>query len=86
MYCGIAEILSGQVIPIPLFPTVLRNIATLLPLAYISDFSFRIYSGNIVGPQIIQGLILQITWLFIVIILGLKSSNNIIKRVSVQGG
>ena len=45
MYCSIAEILSGQVIPIPLFPTFLKNIAILLPFAYISDFSFRIYSG-----------------------------------------
>ena len=86
MYCGIAEILSGQVIAIPLFPTFLRTIATLLPFAYISDFSFRIYSGNIAGPEIIQGLIIQITWLIVIIILGMISSNKILKRVSVQGG
>ena len=46
-------------------------IATLLPFAYISDFSFRIYSGNIIGTDIIQGLIIQITWLFIIVILGM---------------
>lgn len=86
MYCGIAEILSGQVIAIPLFPTLLRNIATILPFAYISDFSFRIYSGNIAGPDILQGLIIQITWLIIIIILGILSSNKLLKRVSVQGG
>ena len=86
MYCGIAEILSGQVIPIPLFPTLLKNIATILPFAYISDFSFRIYSGNIVDTNIIQGLTIQITWLIIIVILGIISSNKILKRVSVQGG
>jgi len=80
MYCGIAEILSGQVIAIPLFPTLLRNIACILPFAYISDFSFRIYSGNIAGSEIISGLTIQI------VILGIIASNNILKKVSVQGG
>ena len=86
MYCGIAEILSGQVIAIPLFPVFLRNIAIVLPFAYISDFSFRIYSGNIAGTQIIQGLTIQIIWLFIILFLGLILSNRLLKRVSVQGG
>lgn len=86
VYCSIAEILAGQVIPIPLFPTFLRTIAVVLPFAYISDFSFRIYSGNITGVAIGQGLIVQITWLIIMIILGLVLSNKILKRVSVQGG
>lgn len=86
VYCSIAEILAGQVIPIPLFPTFLRTVAVVLPFAYISDFSFRIYSGNITGVAIGQGLIVQITWLIIMIILGLVLSNKILKRVSVQGG
>ena len=86
VYCSIAEILAGQVIPIPLFPAFLRTIAVVLPFAYISDFSFRIYSGNITGVAIGQGLIVQITWLIILIILGLVLSNKILKRVSVQGG
>lgn len=86
MYCSTAEILAGQVIPIPLFPTVLKAIATVLPFAYISDFSFRIYSGNITGVAIAQGLVIQIAWLIILIILGMLCTNKILKRVSVQGG
>lgn len=86
MYCGIAEILSGQVIPIPLFPTFLKSIAVLLPFAYISDFSFRIYSENIVGTTIFQGLLIEITWLIILIIIGIFATKGILKRVSVQGG
>ncbi len=86
VYCSIAEILAGQVIPIPLFPAFLKSIAVLLPFAYISDFSFRIYSGNIRGFAIGQGLIVQIVWLIIMIILGLLFTNKILKRVSVQGG
>jgi ABC-2 type transport system permease protein len=86
VYCSIAEILAGQVIPIPLFPTFLKSIAVVLPFAYISDFSFRIYSGNITGVAIYQGLIVQIAWLIILVILGLLFTNKILKRVSVQGG
>lgn len=86
MYCGIAEILSGQIVPIPLFPEFLKAIAVVLPFAYISDFSFRIYSGNIVGQAIIEGLIIEIIWLIIIIILGIILSNFILKKVTVQGG
>ena len=86
MYCGIAEILSGQVVAIPLFPTLLRNIACILPFAYISDFSFRIYSGNIAGTEMISGLAIQIFWLITIVILGIIASNNILKKVAVQGG
>ena len=59
MYCGIAEILSGQVIAIPLFPTFLRNIAVLLPFAYIivaivlSFFGLPVFVSYIAGLVII---------------------------------
>ena len=86
MYCGIAEVLAGQIIPIPLFPNFLKAIAVFLPFAYISDFSFRIYSGNIQGVAIAQGLITQIAWLIITVLLGMLATNKILKRVSVQGG
>lgn len=86
IYCSIAEILAGQTIPIPLFPGFLKAIAVVLPFAYISDFSFRIYSGNIAGVAITQGLIVQIAWLIISIILGVLLTNKILKRVAVQGG
>ncbi len=86
MYCGIAEVLAGQVVPLPLFPNSLKIIASLLPFAYVSDFSFRIYSGNIVGLAIIEGIIIELFWLIFLIILGLLATNKILKRVSVQGG
>ena len=75
-----------KIIPIPLFPNFLKAIAVFLPFAYISDFSFRIYSGNIRGIAIIQGLTIQIAWLIILIFLGMILTQKILKRVSVQGG
>lgn len=86
MYCGIAEILSGQAIPLPLFPEFLKRIASLLPFAYISDFSFRIYAGNIYGIEIGKGLCIEILWLILLILIGSCLTKNILKRVSIQGG
>ncbi len=86
IFCGIADILSGQTVPIPLFPNLLKLIAELLPFAYVSDFAFRIYSGNIQGLQILKGFSIELFWLIAIILLGLFLSNRIVKKVSVQGG
>lgn len=86
IFCGIADILSGQTVPIPLFPKLMQIIAELLPFAYISDFGFRVYSGNIRGLSILKGLSIELFWLTVIISLGLFLSNKIIKKVTVQGG
>lgn len=86
IYYSIAEILSGQIVPLPLFPKLLGIVSSFLPFAYVSDFAFRIYCGNIMGMDIIKGLLIQISWLFIIFILGQIITNKILKRVVVQGG
>ena len=86
MYSSIAEILSGQIVPIPLFPTILKGGVSLLPFAYISDFAFRIYCGNIVGIEMWKGIIVQIFWVVVIIFLGMKLTDKILRRVVVQGG
>ena len=85
-FCGIGDILSGQTVPIPLFPPFLKVIAELLPFAYVSDFAFRIYSGNIRGLSILKGLSIELFWLIAIVLIGLFLSNKIIKKVSIQGG
>ncbi len=85
-FCGIGDILSGQTVPIPLFPPFLKVIAELLPFAYVSDFAFRVYSGNIRGLSILKGLSIELFWLVAIVAIGLFLSNKIIKKVSVQGG
>ena len=86
MYCSIAEILSGQIVPLPLFPNILKGIVSLLPFAYISDFAFRIYTGNIKGIELYQGLVLEVFWVITIIFIGIKITNSILKKVVVQGG
>ena len=86
IFCGIADILSGQTVPLPLFPRAMQLIAELLPFAYISDFAFRVYSGNIRGLSVLKGLSIELFWLVFTILIGLYFSSKIVKKVSVQGG
>ncbi len=82
----VAEILSGVIVPIPFFPTLLKNISKFLPFQYISDLSFRLYVGNIGIKDGIKGIIIQLVWLLILITIGKIIMKKNLKRVVVQGG
>lgn len=83
---SISELLSGQIMPLPLMPKFLSTFASFLPFAYVSDFAFRIYVGNITGLAIIKGLIFEILWLIILVLIGRLLTQRIVKKVSIQGG
>ena len=82
----LADILSGVVVPIPFFPKILKIISSYLPFQYVSDLPFRLYVGNIGVINGINMIIIQVIWLFILIILGYLLIKKNLKRVEVQGG
>ena len=82
----LADILSGVVVPVPFFPRFLKIISSYLPFQYVSDLPFRLYVGNINFTLGIRMIIIQIIWLFILIILGYLLIKKNLKRVEVQGG
>ena len=83
---ALADILSGVVVPIPFFPKFLQKISSILPFQYISDLPFRIYVGNISIKEGLYGLIIQLIWLIILIIIGYTLMQKSLKKVTVQGG
>lgn len=86
IFIVIADLLSGLIIPIPFFPSILRKISSFLPFQYVSDLPFRIYIGNMNIHDGLIGLGIQFIWLFIIILIGYKLMNYNLKRVVVQGG
>ena len=70
IFTTISDLLSGLVIPIPFFPKILQKILDFLPFRYVSDFPFRLYSGNIDISSAFSGIIIQIIWIAILVILG----------------
>ena len=82
----VGGLLSGFDIPLPLMPKILIIVCEYLPFRLIGDLSNRIYSGNIGIIYGIKGIILQVIWLTVLIIIGRILMNSAIKKVSIQGG
>lgn len=86
IFMVISDLLSGLVIPIPFFPEYLQNISNILPFRYISDFPFRLYVGNITLQEGFNGIIIQIIWIIILILLGRLITKKALKKAVIQGG
>lgn len=86
IFIVVAEILSGFIVPIPFFPKLLKEISKYLPFQYISDLTFRLYVGNVNIKEGIIGIIVQLLWIIILLIIGKTLMKRNLKRVVVQGG
>lgn len=86
IFMAISDLLSGGVVPIPFFPVFLQKIANILPFRYVSDLAFRVYSGNVGTKEGLCGILIQLLWLFIIIIFGNYLTKKNLKRIVVQGG
>lgn len=85
-YNVISEILMGGVIPLPFFPSWLKQIAEHLPFRYIGDFPFRIYSNSIPLEEGYTLILGSIIWIIITIIIGYIVSKISLKKAVIQGG
>ncbi|WP_233567902.1 ABC transporter permease [Cohnella faecalis] len=66
------EFLAGMVIPVPLMPHWLQTVVYALPFHYTADFPFRVYSGHIPANEALIGIIVQLAWLVVLVLLGKK--------------
>jgi ABC-2 type transport system permease protein len=82
----LGEFFAGLIIPIPLFPVWLQNVANFLPFRWTADFPFRVYSGHIPQDEAVIGIVIQLIWLVGLIWLGKIALNGALRRVIVQGG
>ncbi|MCI8624269.1 MAG: ABC transporter permease [Provencibacterium sp.] len=83
---SLSEFLSGAVIPLPFLPGPLCALAKWLPYASMQNMPFRIYSGDIAGMELQNGLLLQLFWLAIFYLLGRLLLHRALRRAVVQGG
>lgn len=83
---SLVVILSGMVIPLPLFPDWTRIILLLQPLAGLVDIPYRIYFANLSGVAALGGIALQVFWTLIFIALGRLVMARTMQRLQIQGG
>ena len=86
VFAVFVEFLSGNIIPVPLMPAWMQKIIYLLPFRFVSDFPFRVYSGNIPPMEALFGLFQQLFWLAVVIALGKFLFSRLLRGVVIQGG
>lgn len=86
IFMVIADILSGSFVPVPFFPTFIQKINNYLPFRYISDFPFRFYVGDINFNECYVSIIVQIIWIFILMITGKLLMKKALKKAVIQGG
>jgi ABC-2 type transport system permease protein len=79
-------ILSGMIIPLPLFPDWLQAFLLVQPFAGLVDIPYRIYFGHLSGAAALGAISLQIAWTVVLIIVGHALMARTMGRIQVQGG
>jgi len=79
-------ILSGMVIPLPLFPDWVHPVLFVQPLAGLVDIPYRIYFANLSGAKALGAIALQVFWTAALIVLGHLLMARMMRRVQIQGG
>lgn len=79
-------ILSGMIVPLPLYPVWCQPILDALPFRHIADVPFRLYLGHLPPSAIWDVLILEGVWLAILVVGGRSLLAIARRRLVVQGG
>lgn len=83
---ALCEIFSGDLLPLPFFPPVLRRIAELSPFGSLQNVPLRIFGGNIAGAQLFGAVGLQLFWCLTVTVLGYSLMHRGLRRTVIAGG
>jgi ABC-2 type transport system permease protein len=81
-----ASLLSGNLIPLPLFPSWMQGFLNWQPFRGIIDIPCRIYTGVIPSEQIFFYLCFQLIWALLLIGFGNALLNRATRRLIIQGG
>lgn len=79
-------VLSGNLMPLALYPDSLRTFLLVQPFAGVLDIPAQIYVGSYTGAEAWTGLALQAFWIFTLILAGHAWMERVMARLEVQGG
>ena len=82
----IATVLSGSIVPLPLFPESFQALLNILPFRGLMDIPFRLYSGNIPLADFPRELAFQLAWALGLMLLGRLLLGCGLRRLVSQGG
>ncbi len=79
-------LLSGLVVPLPLFPGWMQPFMSLQPFRGLIDIPIRIYIGVIPSDEFLYYAGFQCFWILIFMVIGQWVMRTALKRVIIQGG
>lgn len=82
----VLELLSGLLIPPTMFPEKVRPILDWLPFPHMNFTPGRIYLGLVSGGAALKALLVQATWVVLLLFLGRLLWLGSQKRIVLQGG
>jgi ABC-2 type transport system permease protein len=82
----LVNILSGSIVPLLFFPDWMQWVLFIQPFAGLVDIPYRIYFGNLAGSGALAGIIQQLVWTAILVLIGKQLLARVIGRMQVQGG
>lgn len=86
LFMALADFLAGGVIPLPLFPNGIRQVAEFSPFGGAQNLALRIYTGNVQGSELWLMLGVQLSWVIIIIVLGSCFMRRAVRKTVIQGG
>lgn len=85
-YFSLVSFFSGQIVPLWLFPDLVRRIAELLPFQAIYYIPMSIYIKTLTGNAALQALGIQAFWTVLLVLVSRWAWNKVHTRLTVQGG
>jgi ABC-2 type transport system permease protein len=82
----VALLLSGLVVPLPLFPEWLQPFLNFQPLRGVIDIPSRLYTGVIPAQEAFYYLGFQLIWILILVGTGSWLMGRALRQVVIQGG
>ena len=78
--------LSGNILPLTLFPDSWQRVITLLPYAQLLDTPIRLYTGEYAVSQAPEALLIQVGWTLLLILAGCAFWRMNQRKLVIQGG
>ncbi|HEV2472064.1 MAG TPA: ABC-2 family transporter protein [Chthonomonadales bacterium] len=79
-------LLSGMVVPLPLFPAWAQRAISFLPFRSVADVPFRLYSGQIPVQAIASLGVYELCWICLLVTVGRALVGLGTRRLVIQGG
>lgn len=84
LYQKMVFVLGGMLVPLEIFPELVKEISLLLPFSYISYYPAKLFVQQ--NTLVLGAILFQFIWIIILLITGLIVFNKLSKRLSINGG